>query len=269
MGGRGQIGGTRDWLHFACKPLHGDGAIIVRVESLAEVAPGPKAGVMIRWDLEQGSPNVALLIAPGDGIVFQYRREKDGPTEQAAQAGPVPPYWVKLAREGGTITAECSPDGVNWGPVTDDPGASSVEMPTTRAFVGLAVANPGWYGTSAEFSGVSVVGSDAKNWQLADIAISYRGNDPDVMYVRLADGAGNVAVVNHPDPLAVGAATWQRWDIPLSEFATAGVDVTAIVQMIVGVGDRDNPVPNGIGTVHFDDFWLTRSTAPQPPDPTP
>ncbi len=269
MGGRGQVGGTRDWLHFACKPLHGDGAIVARVESLAEVDPGPKAGVMIRWDLEQGSPNVALLIAPGDGIVFQYRREKDGPTEQAAQAGPVPPYWVKLTREGGRITAECSPDGVNWGPVTDDPAASSVEMPTTRAFVGLAVANPGWYGTSAEFSGVSVVGSDAKNWQLADIAIYYIGNDFDVMYVGLADEAGNVAMVNHPDSLAVGAATWQRWDIPLSEFATAGIDVTAIVQMIVGVGDRDNPAPAGKGRVHFDDFWLTRSTAPQAPDSTP
>ena len=89
------------------------------------------------------------------------------------------------------------------------------------------------------------------------------------MYVRLADEAGNVAMVKHPDPLAVGAATWQRWDIPLSEFATAGVDVTAIVQMIVGVGDRDNPMPNGIGTVHFDDFWLTRSTATEPPDATP
>ena len=100
------------------------------------------------------------------------------------------------------------------------------------------------------------------------IGLWYEENDPDVMYVALADEAGNVAVVNHPDPLAVGAATWQRWDIPLSEFVDAGIDVTAIVQMIVGVGDRDNPAPAGNGMVHFDDFWLTRSTAP-PPDPTP
>ncbi len=73
---------------------------------------------------------------------------------------------------------------------------------------------------------------------------------------------GQRKTVYHPDPLAVGAVTWQRWDIPLSAFVAAGLDVTAIQQMIVGVADRDNPIPAGEGTIYFDDFWLTRSTAP-------
>lgn len=262
MSGVGSIGGTYDHFRIAWKPLRGDGSIVARIDSIVEIDPNAMAGVMIRWDLEQTSQNVALLVTAGNGISFQYRREEDGPTEQTVLPGPVPPYWVKLAREGETITAQCSPDGVVWSSVTGDAGTSSVVMPATKAFVGLTVATPGYRATSAEFSHISVEGSDVNGWEMAEIATHYRGNTPDPMYVALADAAGNLKVVTHPDPMAVNAATWQRWDIPLSEFVSAGVDVAAIEQMIVGFGDRDNPVPSGGGMVHFDDFWLTRSDAP-------
>jgi len=75
--------------------------------------------------------------------------------------------------------------------------------------------------------------------------------------------------VNHPDPLAVGVATWQRWDIPLDDFAAAGVDVTRITQMFVGVRDRDKPTAGGEGMIHFDDFRLTRSNAAVEPNAVP
>jgi hypothetical protein len=86
------------------------------------------------------------------------------------------------------------------------------------------------------------------------------GNAPDRVYVGLVDEAGNVGVVNHADdPLAVGAALWERWDISLSAFAAAGVDLTRIKEMLIGVGDRDDPVAGGEGLMHFDDIRLTRS----------
>ncbi|UCD52943.1 MAG: hypothetical protein JSW27_09950 [Phycisphaerales bacterium] len=94
-------------------------------------------------------------------------------------------------------------------------------------------------------------------------------NDPGRVYVAAADEAGNLAAVNHPDPLAVGAAVWERWDIPLSEFAAGGVDLTGITQMLVGVGDRDNPTPGGEGMIHFDDFRLTRADAAAEPNAVP
>jgi hypothetical protein len=256
------IGDTWDSFRLACKPLDGDGSITARIDSVAETGPNAKGGVMIRWGLESDSRNVALFVTASNGISFQYRREEKAATEQRMLAGPVPPYWLRISREGTTVVAECSADGVAWGPATVDPAASSVEMPAGEAFVGLAVATPGWSVTSAEFATVSVAGSDANEWQLADIGSSYEGNHSEPMYVELVDEAGHRNAVIHPDPLAVNAATWQRWDIPLSEFASAGVDVTAIGQMIVGFGDRDHPVPSGGGMVHFDDFWLTRSDAP-------
>ncbi len=263
-----QIGGKRDFFRFPCKPLDGDGAIVARIDSVAETDPNAKAGVMLRWGLESDSTNAALFVTAGNGISFQYRREEKGSTERMMLAGPVPPYWLRLSREGATVVAECSDDGVAWRPATADPLASSVEMPPGEAFVGLAMATSGWITTDAEFSNIFVAGSDASDWQQVDIGSSYEGNHSEPMYVELVDEAGHRNAVIHPNPMAVNAATWQRWDISLSEFLDAGVDVTAIRQMVVGIGDRDNPAPAGNGMVHFDDFWLTRSTA-QPPDPTP
>ncbi|MDY0357056.1 MAG: LamG-like jellyroll fold domain-containing protein [Sedimentisphaerales bacterium] len=268
VGGYGSIGKKWDYLRFVYKPLDRDGSITARIDSVAETDPNAKAGVMIRWGLESDSTNVALFVTAGNGISFQYRREVKGSTERMMLPGPVPPYWLRLSREGATVVAECSADGASWRPVTDDVNASSIEMPAGEAFIGLTVATPGSNPTNAEFSSVYVAGSDANEWQLAGIGSSYEGNHSEPMYVELVDEGGHRSAVIHTNPMAVNAATWQRWDIPLSEFVDAGIDVTAIVQMIVGVGDRDNPAPAGNGMVHFDDFWLTRSTAP-PPDPTP
>ena len=91
-------------------------------------------------------------------------------------------------------------------------------------------------------------------------------NDPDQLYIALADEMGQLKVVNHPDPLVVQAAAWERWDVPLDEFTAAGVDVTKVTQMFIGVGDRDNPTPAGEGMVHFDDIRLTRSETGTEPD---
>ena len=51
--------------------------------------------------------------------------------------------------------------------------------------------------------------------------------------------------------------------------AAAGVDVTQIAQMTLGVGDRDNPTPSGEGMLHFDDFRPTRPDAVPEPNAVP
>jgi len=101
------------------------------------------------------------------------------------------------------------------------------------------------------------------------VGLDYGSNDPDQVYVALADEAGHLKVVNHPDPLVVQTAVWERWDIPLGQFTAAGVDVTKVTQMFTGVGDRDNPTPVGEGMVHFDDFRLTRSDMAAEPNTVP
>ena len=46
--------------------------------------------------------------------------------------------------------------------------------------------------------------------------------------------------------------------IPLSEFAT--VYPAAITRMAIGVGDRDNPQPGGVGDIYVDDVRVTKPT---------
>jgi hypothetical protein len=72
------------------------------------------------------------------------------------------------------------------------------------------------------------------------------------LYVALEDTAGNVAVAAHPDPAAVGSAEWQQWQIPYSEFA--GVDLSSVGTIYIGVGDRVNPTAGDAGTVVIDDI---------------
>jgi hypothetical protein len=84
-------------------------------------------------------------------------------------------------------------------------------------------------------------------------------NTPDRLYVALEDNAGNIVVAAHPDSDVLLTTSWTRWDTPLSQFTTGGVDVTAVRTIYLGFGDRDNPVPGGGGTVYVDDVRITRS----------
>lgn len=83
-------------------------------------------------------------------------------------------------------------------------------------------------------------------------------NPNDSLYVALWDSPSRVRVVTHPDPAVVTSKTWVRWDIPLSDFATAGVNLANVQKMAVGVGARTKPVQGGKGPLYFDDIYLTR-----------
>jgi hypothetical protein len=103
-----------------------------------------------------------------------------------------------------------------------------------------------------------------QNWSVsgADTLVLYvRGmlaDEADTLYVALQDSAGRIAVVTLPDAGALSGMDWFRWEIPLSEFSAAGVNVTAVKKMIIGVGDRDAPTPGGSGLLYIDDIRITR-----------
>jgi hypothetical protein len=77
------------------------------------------------------------------------------------------------------------------------------------------------------------------------------------LYVALEDNAGHTATVTCPDAAIVTSATWKPWRIPLSDFSSAGVKVTAIKKMVIGVGSRDATAPGGAGLIYLDDIWVT------------
>jgi hypothetical protein len=83
-------------------------------------------------------------------------------------------------------------------------------------------------------------------------------NGVEPLYVAVADSASRLGVAVHPDPAIVTTRDWAKWEVPLSEFTAAGVNLTAVTKMIIGAGDRDAPTPGGAGLVYIDDIRLTR-----------
>ncbi len=85
-------------------------------------------------------------------------------------------------------------------------------------------------------------------------------NVPADLYLTLEDFAGNVATVVHPDPDTVRLSRWLRWDIPLADLIAAGLDVTAVRKMDIGIGSPDNPQPGGSGVIYIDDIRVISLT---------
>ncbi len=112
-GGTG-IGSQSDSFHFLCKPVRGDSEIILRVVLLEHGGPRASAGLMMRQSLDPNSPGAVLALTPGRGGRLVVRQESGG----AATDAPLPrlraPCWLKLRREGKTISAWSSGNGRNW-----------------------------------------------------------------------------------------------------------------------------------------------------------
>jgi hypothetical protein len=89
-----------------------------------------------------------------------------------------------------------------------------------------------------------------------DLTLYIRGgfkNDPAPMYVMLGDNSGHTATVVHPDAAATAIIGWNEWKIPFTDFTSAGVAMTAVKTMSIGVGDSAATAPGGAGVVYVDD----------------
>jgi len=81
--------------------------------------------------------------------------------------------------------------------------------------------------------------------------IGQADNVPEPLYVAIADATGAVAVVTHPDANITTAPDWTEWLIPYSDLA--GVNLSRVAIMYIGIGDRDNPTAGGTGLIFIDD----------------
>jgi len=242
------IWGTADQFHFAYKQFSGVGSITAKILSVSNTDPWAKAGIMIRESLEPGSTHATMVVTPENGVSFQRRTAVNAVSEQTQQADITAPQWVKLTRSGNTFTGEYSANGTIWTTL------GSVDMPMlVDVYVGLCLTSHNVDATcTAEFSDVTINGTVTGDWQSQDIGI--QSNIAEQLYVALQDGAGNSAVVKHPDPTATTINIYTEWNIPLADFT--GVNLQAVKKMIIGVGDRTNTQPGGSGTLYIDDIRL-------------
>jgi len=255
---------TADEFHYAYRSLSGNGTIVARVDSLVDAHEWSLAGLVIRGDLTPGAAYAGVFLTSRHGVRFRIRATANGdatsdtsvatPEQMALQA----PVWIKLERTGNDFKASYSPDGKTWTSMVWNP--QSVPM-GTDCYIGLAVcSHDAAIATVGEFSNIATTGAvTGASWQPTDIGVAQpAGNTPDTFYVVVEDSAGKSKVVSHEDRNAVAAGAWKSLNVPLSVLTSAGVDITRIKKLTVGVGDRAAPKAGGAGKLYIDDIRLIR-----------
>jgi regulation of enolase protein 1 (concanavalin A-like superfamily) len=237
-----------DQFHYAYKRLSGTGSITAQVVSMTNTHDSAKAGVMIRESLEPGAAHAMVDIQPMNEVQLIYRSPAGAVSTAVGQSDVNTPVWVKLTRNGNTMTGEYSTDGSTWQTL------STVTIPMgLDVYIGLIVCSHDTAQTCvAEFSNVTTTGTVTGDWQSQDIGIE--SNTAEQLYVVLQDSTGNSVIVKHPDPAVTTFNTWIQWNIPLVDFT--GVNLQAVKDLTIGVGDRDNPQAGGSGTLYIDDIVL-------------
>src|SRR3984957_19251423 len=145
-----------DAFYFAHQPVAGNGTLTVQVTSLtgqAPVAPpagyesdgppaGPggldpwsKAGIIIKENTSQGSAYAAMTVTGSNGVRVQWDYVNDTPGLTGSAAASAP-RWLRLVRDGGTITGYDSADGTHWTPV----GTAPLPRLTSTVQAGLFAA---------------------------------------------------------------------------------------------------------------------------------
>jgi len=240
------IQGNADQFRFVYKELTGNGSMVARVDDV-DGTPNSwaKAGVMIRQGVNVGATNLLMPMTGGDGngASCQWRLAENGGTDYANATDVVaPPYYVKVERNGDSLSGFLSPDGVTWTQLGD---TQTISM-TDPVLIGLALTSHNVnQATSAQFSDVSFTGSVGGAWQVAEIGADQpTGNDPASVYVKLGS-----AKVTLSDPAATARSGWTEVVIPLSEF---GGNLTSVQDITIGV---EGP---GAGLIFIDDVGYGR-----------
>ncbi len=265
MNGTGtDVWDTSDQFRFVYKQLKGNGSIVARVDSVGNTNAWAKAGVMIRESTAAGSVHAFTAATPtsSHGVSFQYRNDTGVATNSNTDVANTPmPQWVKVTRNGTSFTAQYSADGKTWTDIV--PTTAATITMASDVLIGLGVtSHAAGVACGAKFSNVSTTGTVSGQWQVAEVgAVQTGGNTPEAFYLVVQDGGGKSKVVSSADPMVIASGAWQQWNIPFSQFTSAGVNLGSIKRLTVGVGDRTTPKPGGTGKLYIDDIRITR-TAP-------
>ncbi|MHC4546533.1 MAG: LamG domain-containing protein, partial [Planctomycetota bacterium] len=260
--GRGRdIWGGHDEFYFIglypWEPGMSDSYVEGRVVAMDNTDPWAKAGIMVREKMTPSSRFAAVYVTPGQGISFQWRDVEGGPAGQAVERPSVTaPVYLKLDRTSlGAFTASYSVTGLSWDfhdvNVTQNPDVTYKEVPMDDPCLhaGFAVTSHNAAALcTADVNNFKAYPPDAGKWVWGNVGL----NDPEQLYVALQDTMDNISVVEHDDVNAATLASWQEWNIPLTDFV--GVDMNSIKKVRIGLGDRVTQPAGGSGAIYIDDI---------------
>jgi len=172
-----------------------------------------------------------------------------------------------------------------------NPGGSRQSMPVPYSNDGSDFVDIDGNTTKPVHSEVMLVVPDPDwtRFEVKALSVAFRGefsedanevsNEPDRLYVVVEDAKGATAVFEHPDnPNAVQNIEFSAFEIPLSDIAAKGVDLTQIKSLTLGIG-TEGGAATGKGVMYFDDIRLypelvepidpNEPNEPAEPEPTP
>ncbi|MFG1922298.1 ABC transporter permease subunit [Cryptosporangium sp. NPDC048952] len=147
-----------DAFRFVHRTLTGDGSITARITSFTgekfagpgtndpELVPWSKAGLIVKDGAKQGTSYAAVMLTGAHGVRMQY----DYVHDVAGPAGRRTPQWLRLTRDGNTVTTAASADGSRWTTV----GSATLDLPSAVE-VGLFATSPQFAEVSSEVFGLT------------------------------------------------------------------------------------------------------------------
>ncbi len=179
-GSGGDIWDSADAFRFIYRSLTGDGELLARVVSLDNTDAWAKAGVMIRETLAADSKFAMSVVTPSNGASFQYRSQTGQGCSLAWGPAHGAPYWVRIVRQGNTISGYASADGSSWTSIS----SQTIAMAAT-VYIGLCVtAHNNSLIAAASFDSVWWTGAGASG----GFDLSRLGPDVYLMMVSIYEG---------------------------------------------------------------------------------
>jgi hypothetical protein len=83
-------------------------------------------------------------------------------------------------------------------------------------------------------------------------------NTGGLLYVAVQDKNNHTGLASFPGPLSVEMTQWVGLTVPLTVFSDAGVTVSAVKKMYIGVGNCNKPTAGGAGTLYIDDIRVIK-----------
>ncbi len=217
-----------DQLYFAHHALGTHGSLTVRLtgmtgvitypppnhdELVTGVVPWAKVGIMIKDGTRRGSTYAALALTGHHGVHFQY----DYAHDVAGRAGGVSamaPRWLRLTRDGDTITGYESLDGSRWTAV----GTATLPHLPATAQAGLFATSPG---------------------DLTLVRVGLGGSTGQERFTQASGTFDHVTLAGAADPVAWtgtalgehGSTDWEKYHRP------DGLTTTATTYTVTGTGD--------------------------------
>ncbi len=132
-GAGNDIWSSSSQFHYAYTPIIGPFTATVEVLTEQDTNAWTKAGLLATQSLNPEDVFNDIVVTPGNGIVDQQRTSFDGgPSQPGSLTGLKAPYWVRMVRNGPTLTTYAAPDGVTWTEV----GTTSISM-SDPIYIGL------------------------------------------------------------------------------------------------------------------------------------